>query len=279
MFRTSNPTMKPELFSPAQSWDDVSVEQGPSEARVKRAPVSHMTIQGTVNASFFLLAICVGTALLGWRGGLPVEAGGLGWNPMLIFLGGGLGGFVVAMITAFNPRGAMITAPIYAALEGVFVGGISAWYAQAFAQDNGALNTGLIFNAVLLTFGIFGGMLMGYTTRAIRPGPTFNKIVIAATFGIVIYGLIAFVASMFGAPSLASVYDPSNGGLISIGFSLFVVAIASANLILDFQLIEEGAANKAPKYMQWYGGFALLVTLVWLYLEVLRLLAKLQSRD
>lgn len=274
MFRTSNPSMKPELFSPAQSWDDVSVEQGPSQASVKPARASHMTVQGTVNISFFLLAICVGTALVGWNGILE-----WGWNPMVTVFGGAVGGFILAMITFFRPQASPITAPIYAGFEGIFVGGISALYAVNFAEDSGALNTGLIFNAVLLTFGIFGGMLMGYTTRAIRPGPTFNKIVIAATFGIFIYGIVAFVASMFGAPSLASVYDPSNGGLISIGFSLFVVAIASANLILDFQLIEEGAANKAPKYMQWYGGFALLVTLVWLYLEVLRLLAKLQSRD
>jgi uncharacterized YccA/Bax inhibitor family protein len=152
-------------------------------------------------------------------------------------------------------------------------------YAARFAKEGGALNTEMVFNAALLTFGILGGLLTGYSVGVIRPGPWFRNAVVAGTIGVCLYGLVAMVASFFGSFSLASVYDPTNGGMISIGFSLLVVGLASANLVLDFESIEMGAKHRAPRYMEWYGAFGLMVTLVWLYLEILRLLGKLRSND
>jgi len=205
---------------------------------------------------------------------------------MLVVMGGGILGFIIALVCTFKPTTAPITAPLYALCQGFFVGGISAVYAARFSTPVSAsvggstsgmsLNSGLIFNAALLTFGILGALCFAYGSRLIRPGPWFRNTVIVGTLGACAYALIAMVASMFGAPSLASVYDPNNGGLISIGFSLLLVCLASANLVLDFEMIEHGVNARAPRYMEWYGAFGLMVTLVWLYLEVLRLLAKLR---
>jgi len=282
MFRTSNPAFRNSAYESPETWDSHEGRLGavPDEksAAVEAKPGA-MSIQGTCNKSLLLLTICVATALVGWKGYLE-----WGWSPMAILLGGGLGGFVVALITIFKPRLSPFTAPLYAALEGVFVGGISALYAERFAQPAGedgglVLNTELIFNAGLLTFGILGGMLVGYTTRIIRPGPLFRKIWMTATLGVIFYFIIAMLASLFGFFSLASVFSPENGGLVSIGFSLLLVGLASTGLILDFEMVEVGVKNGAPTYMEWYSGFAILVTLVWLYLELLRLLAKLQSRE
>lgn len=291
MFRTSNPAFsRNEAYQPAQTWDDLAdqgrIDDMPAEVAPSRASAGGkvMTVQGAVNKSFFLLALCTTTAIIGWN--ITTSADPI-ISPMWLLLGGGLGGLLVSLVCIFAPKTTPVTAPLYATLEGFFLGAISAFYAQRFgdptpAAEGGkavALNTGLIFNAILLTFGITGGMLVGYTTKLIRPGPVFRNGVIAATLGVCLYGLIAFVAAMFGAPGLASVYDPSNGGLVSIGFSAFVVLLASANLILDFDMIHNAARSRAPRYMEWYSAFGLMVTLVWLYLEVLRLLAKLQSRE
>ncbi len=283
MFRTSNPAFNKDEFKPAQTWDDVSARGGeyapaadaPGRPAIPRA--NHMTINGTVTKSFLLLGMCMATAMLAWNLSLDgAEPTGMLYP---LFLGGLLGGLVFGLVCSFAPKTAPVTAPLYALADGLFVGGVSAWYAVAFSEKSEMLNTQLIFNAALLTFGIFGGLLAGYGTGMIRPGPIFKKVVITGTLGLLVYIGIAFIAGLFGNGSLWSVYDPSNGGLVSIGFSLLVVALASANLVLDFDFIEHGAKNKAPKYMEWYGGFGLLVTLVWLYVEVLRLLAKLQSRD
>lgn len=285
MFRTANPAFNKDEFKPAQTWDDVAAQHpgaampsAPSESGVpKLAKAAHMTVGGTVNKTFLLLAMCMSTAILSWNMSLD------GAEPtslmMPFLLGGVLGGLVLGLVCSFAPKTAPVTAPLYALAEGCFVGGISALYAVRFSGESGMLNSGLIFNAGLLTFGIFGGLLTGYATGMIRPGPVFKKMVVTATLGVFLYALIAMGASLFGSYSLASVYNPSNGGLVSIGFSLLLVGIASANLVLDFDFIEHGAKNQAPRYMEWYGGFGLLVTLVWLYVEVLRLLAKLQSRE
>lgn len=281
MFRTSNPAFarQPE-FQPAQSWDDLQsqgrVDSLPGTSTTAASGGKHMTVQGTVNKSFFLLALCVGTALLGWNITMspdPII------SPGLMMIGSLIGGLVVAMICCFAPKTSPVTAPLYALIEGFFVGGISAVYAVRFAKEGGALNTEMVFNAALLTFGILGGLLTGYSVGLIRPGPWFRNAVIAGTVGVCLYGAVAMVAALFGSFSLASVYDPTNGGLISIGFSLLVVGLASANLVLDFESIEMGARHRAPRYMEWYGAFGLLVTLVWLYLEILRLLGKLRSSD
>jgi uncharacterized YccA/Bax inhibitor family protein len=287
MFRTSNPAFTHNsAFSPAQTWDDLE-SQGragdmPGHAKpVRAASPTTMTVQGTVNKTFFLLALAVTTAVFAWTQALSAEP----IVPVgLLIFGGAIGGLIVGLICCFAPKTAPITAPLYALLEGLFLGGISAYYAQRFGgnptpQAGGAamsLNTGLIFNAMLLTFGILGGLLVGYTTKIIRPGPIFRNVVMAGTLGVCIYFVIAMVAGMFGSFSLASVYSPSNGGMVSIGFSLLLVALAAGNLVLDFEFIHEGVRNGAPRRMEWYGAFGLMVSLVWLYLEVLRLLAKLR---
>jgi len=284
MFRTSNPALRNDAFRPAQTWDDLE-RQGrggvitATGADTEAAPVadrSVMTLSGTVNKSFILLGMCLTTAIFAWTVTTrpdPIVA------PGLLVFGGAIAGLILALVCSFKPKTAPVTAPLYALAEGLFVGGISAFYAMSFAKPGAGLATGLVFGAILMTFGIFGGVLMGYRMGWIRATPGFTKFVVAATLGVCLYAVLALVLSLFGITGLASMYDPSNGGLLSIGFSAFVVILASANLVLDFETISNGVQNKAPKYMEWFGGFALLVTLVWLYIEVLRLLAKIQSRD
>ena len=135
---------------------------------------------------------------------------------------------------------------------------------------------GIVTNAIFLTVGILLSLLMAYKSGLIKPTENFKLGVVAATGGIFIIYLISIIMSLFG--SGMSIMDPNNASLMSIGFSIFVVIIASLNLVLDFDFIEEGSERGAPKYMEWYGAFGLLVTLIWLYLEILRLLAKLNSR-
>ncbi|MEO1128151.1 MAG: Bax inhibitor-1/YccA family protein [Planctomycetota bacterium] len=280
MFRTSNPALRNDAYS--QSWDDLGgqVSYGNERAAAAGGP-KIMTMQGTVNKSALLISFCAASALFAWNLSLDQAEGAVamtGWTFPLL-LGGLLGGFLTMLIASFKPQASVVLGPICAICEGGFVGALSAVYAVQFAADSDMLNTGLIFNAALLTFGIFGGLLAAYSTKMLRPNKTFYNVVITASMGVGLYALVAIGASFFGAPSLASVFDPSNGGLLSIGFSVVLVLLASANLVLDFDLINNGVKNRAPKYMEWYSGMALLVTLVWLYVEVLRLLAKLQSRD
>ena len=177
--------------------------------------------------------------------------------------------FIVAMVTIFKKTWAPVTVPIYAVLEGLALGGISYMYKEAFYP-------GIVSQAILLTVSIFAALLFAYKTRIIKPTENFKLGVFAATGGIFLVYIASLIMSFFGASM--PIMDPSNASLLSIGFSLFVVVIASLNLVLDFDFIEEGAEKGAPKYMEWYGAFGLLVTLVWLYLEILRLLAKLNSR-
>lgn len=298
MFRTANPAFNNDAYKPAQTWDDLGPSQevlGTDDSvaaarRVSReSRPSTMTINGTVTKSSLLIATCAIVAMVTW--GLSNigtnEAGEIVANTGVVMgslFGGLLLGLLLFFVTMFKPQISTYTAMPYAACEGAFVGGISAMYATRFAteSDGGALapNTGLILNAGLLTFGIFGGLLAAYAMKLVRPNKTFYNITIVGTIGVCLYGLIAMVASFaFGSYDLISVYDPNNGGLLSVGFSLLLVGLASANLVLDFDQINVAVKNKAPRYMEWFSGMALLVTLVWLYVEVLRLLAKLQSRD
>jgi uncharacterized YccA/Bax inhibitor family protein len=183
---------------------------------------------------------------------------------------GFVGGFIVAFVTIFNKEWSPTTVPIYAVLEGLALGGISKMYADAFEP-------GIIPQAIMLTLGILFALLFAYKSKIIQATENFKLGIFAATAGIGVVYLISFLMSMFGSGGLP-VMNPANSSMLSIGFSLFVVVIASLNLVMDFDFIEEGAANGAPKYMEWYGAFGLLVTLIWLYLEILRLLAKLSSR-
>ena len=218
-----------------------------------------MTLQGTVNKTTFSLL-------------LLIAAGSFTFSPDYSWLiwPGFIGGFIVALITIFKKQWAPITVPIYAILEGLALGGISYMYQDRFYD-------GIVSQAILITVSIFLALLFAYKTRIINPSENFKLGIFAATGGIALVYIASWVMAIFGASM--PIMDPSNASFMSIGFSLFVVVIASLNLVLDFDFIEEGAEKGAPKYMEWYGAFGLLVTLVWLYLEILRLLAKLSGRD
>lgn len=221
-----------------------------------------MTMRGTAGKTLGLVLLTVFASSFTWQ---AVAAGNTGIL-MPALLVGGLGGFVVAMVTVFKPHLSPYTAPLYAVLEGLLLGGISALYNARFQ--------GIPLQAVGLTFGVFIAMLVLYGTRTIQATERFRTGVVAATMGIAIMYLLSWVLSMFGV-SMTFLHDSSP---LSIGISLLVVGIAALNLILDFDLIERGVAHGAPRFMEWYASFGLLVTLVWLYLELLRLLSKLQGR-
>ena len=225
---------------------------------------STMTLNGTVNKSGILLALILVTAAFVWdKYEGPQSAGAI--MPWVAV--GGIGGFILAMITIFKKTWAPVTAPAYALLEGLFLGGISAMFEARFP--------GIVMQAVGLTFGTLAALLIAYRSGLIRATENFKLGVVAATGGIFILYLVNFGMSFFGK-SIPFIHE---SGLMGIGFSAFVVVIAALNLVLDFDFIENGVEAGAPKYMEWYGAFGLMVTLVWLYLEILRLLSKLQSRN
>ena len=223
-----------------------------------------MTLQGTVNKTGILLALVVIGATYTWN--LFFQDG----NPaavMPIAIGGAIGGLVFALITMFKKEWAGVTAPVYAVLEGLFLGGVSAIFEAQFP--------GIVIQATGLTLGTLASLLLLYKLGIIKPTENFRLMVVSATMGIGILYVISLVMNMFGSGGIGFIHS---NGLFGIGFSLFVVAIAALNLVLDFDFIEQGSEQGAPKYMEWFGAFALMVTLIWLYLEMLRLLAKLRSR-
>ena len=222
-----------------------------------------MTISGTVNKTAILLGLVVISALFMWNKVYGLE------NPAAYFpwlIGSSIAGLVIAMITIFKKTVAPITAPLYALVEGVVVGVLSAFFETVYP--------GIVFQATLLTFGTLFALLTAYKSGLIRATENFKLGVAAATGGIFLIYLASFILGFFGV-SVPFIHE---SGWIGIGFSLFVVVIAALNLVLDFDFIENGAKAGAPKYMEWYGAFGLLVTLIWLYIEMLRLLAKLRSR-
>ena len=216
-----------------------------------------MTIGGTVNKTAMSLLLLMATASYTWG------------NPSTgLMMFGIFGGLMLAIITIFKKTWAPYTVSAYALLEGLALGGISKIFDNQYP--------GIASQAIFLTFGILAALLLAYKTGLIKPTENFKLGVCAATGGIAIMYLISWIMSMFG--SGMSFLSPNNTSMLSIGISLFVVVIASLNLVLDFDFIEEGVEKGAPKYMEWYGAFGLLVTLIWLYLAILRLLAQLQSR-
>jgi uncharacterized YccA/Bax inhibitor family protein len=219
-----------------------------------------MTVEGTVNKTAISLVILLITATWTWNMGLSdPRVGGL-------IMVGVIGGLVTALVTVFKKTWAPYTTPAYAALEGLALGGISAAFESRYP--------GIASQAVFLTFGTLGALLLAYRSGYIRATENFKLGVFAATGGIGLVYLVGFVMSFFGA-GIPLIHE---SGLVGIGFSLIVVMVAALNLVLDFDFIEQGAERGAPKYMEWYGAFGLLVTLIWLYLEMLRLLSKLQER-
>ncbi|MEK6566840.1 MAG: Bax inhibitor-1/YccA family protein [Bacteroidota bacterium] len=246
--RTANPALNAKTF-----------ENLPAVAGVEEM----MTLQGTVNKSALLLGIVVAAAAYTWNLFFS-SADQAAVLPYV--LGGALGGFVVALVTVFKKTWAPLTAPLYAALEGLFLGALSAMMEVEFP--------GIVLQAVSLTFGIFFSLLLAYRSGLIKPSENFKLGVTAATGGIALIYFVTMLLGFFGI-SMPFIHD---NGLFGIGFSVFVVTLASLNLVLDFDFIETGVERGAPKYMEWYASFGLLVTLVWLYLEILRLLAKLARR-
>ena len=213
-----------------------------------------MTLDGAVNKTAILLSLCFGGAFIGWN--VPALA-----MPGLII------GTILAFVTIFrNPAKAGTTAPFYAGFEGIALGGIT-----VFAETQ---YPGIGIQAIGLTFGILASLLFCYKSGIIKPTENFRLMIFSATMGIALLYLVSFIMSFFGS-GIGFIHS---NGMFGIGFSLFVVGIAALNLVLDFDFIEEGAEQGLPKYMEWYGAFSLMVTLVWLYIEILRLLMKLRSR-
>ena len=249
LFKSGNPTLSQKTF----------------EKNLQAEAEGVMTERGTLNKFGFLFLMVMAGAAFTWNAFYQ------GKNVFPWMIGAAIGGLIVAIVLTFKPRLAPYLAPAYGVLEGVFVGAISAYYNYAFAETA----PGIVMQAVGLTFGVVIAMYLLYHFKIIKATQRFKSIVFTATAGIALFYVIAFVLRFFGV-QMPLIHESS---MIGIGFSVFVVAIAALNLIIDFDMIEQGAAMGAPKYMEWYGAFGLLVTIVWLYIEILRLLSKLASRD
>ncbi len=251
--KSSNPALKENIFHKDFSYS--------SEA---------MTINGTMNKTALMLLIVMAGAIFTWNKffaaiAVNPEGGAAAVMPWLVV--GGIGGLITALVTAFRPQSSGISAPIYAIFEGLLLGGLSAIFESMY--------TGIVMRAVALTLAVFLAMLFLYRSGIIKVTEKLKMGIFAATAGIAVVYLVSFIGGFFGM-EFSFLHGNSN---FSIGFSLLVVAIAAFNLVLDFSFIENAAEQGAPKYMEWYGAFGLMVTLIWLYLEILRLLSKLASRD
>jgi len=255
LFQSGNPTLSEKIFS--------------RESNITTSET--MTVRGTINKFGFLLLMVLGGALFTWskyNNSNPFVEGSQTIMPYLWI--GLIGGLICAFTISFKPAWSGYIAPAYGILEGLFIGALS-----AFVNDKLAVRyPGIIMQAVGLTFGVAIAMFLLYNFRIIKATERFKSIIISATAGIAVFYLITMVVRMFGV-NMPFMYDSS---ALGIGISLFVIAIAALNLILDFDMIEKGADMGAPKFMEWYGAFGLLVTMVWLYLEILKLLIRLSGR-
>ena len=238
--RSGNPALRSNTFTQVKRRDSSKV----------------MTIQGTTNKTIILLSVTIGAAYYAW---INPEQFLRFWWALAI------GGFVIALITIFKKEWSPFTAPVYALVEGLFLGAISLVFEQIYP--------GIVMQAIGLTFGTLFSLLIAYKSRLIKVTKNFRLGVVAATGAIALIYLVSIGLRFFdiGVPYI------HESGVVGIGFSLFVVVIAALNLVLDFDFIEHGADVGAPKYMEWYGAFGLIVTLIWLYLEILRLLAKIRD--
>ncbi len=249
-FESRNPVMKEQLYQ--QTAHDVLDADLAQPITIGE----RMTVQGAVNKSLILGGIMLLTAVFAFSSPSP-----------LFMWGGAIGGLIVVLIASFRPQYSPTLAPLYAALEGLFVGAISAMYAYAF--------NGIVFQAITLTMAVFFLMLFIYRAGIIKVTSKFRAGVVMATGAVLVVYLLTWVLSMFGIrmPFL------HEGGLMGIGISLVIVGIASMNLLLDFDNFEKGEQYGAPAYMEWFSAMGLLVTLIWLYIEILRLIALFSSRD
>jgi uncharacterized YccA/Bax inhibitor family protein len=245
IFRSSNPVLKDKVFT--------------GQVAEREA----MTVQGTVNKTGFLLLCVVVTAA--WTWGLAHSDRPEETFPWMI--GGMIGGLIACLVTVFKKEWSAISAPVYALFEGLALGGISAIFEKSYP--------GIAVQSIALTFGVLFVLLLAYKTGLIRATRGFVLGIVCATGGIALVYAANMLMRLFGFGGMSFLYASTPLG---IGISLFVVIIAALNLILDFDMIERGASMGAPKYMEWYGAFAMMVTLIWLYLEILRLLGKTRRR-
>jgi uncharacterized YccA/Bax inhibitor family protein len=251
LFKSGNPTLSEKRFKDTVLDDVVN-------------PAGTMTVRGTLNKFGILFILMMSTAFYAWK---EFSDGG---DVQILWMIGAIGGLIVAIVLMFKKEWSPFLAPAYALLEGLFVGAISASYNFVFAEKAPFI----IIQAVGLTMGVCIAMYLLYSFKIIRATQKFKAIVITATAGLAIFYLITFILSFFGI-SIPFLHEGSTFGII---FSLIVVGLAALNLIIDFDMIETGSELGAPKFMEWYGAFGLMVTVVWLYLEILRLLSKLNKR-
>ena len=254
LFKTSNPALSDKTFE--------NLSRAQYGGVIDES--TQMTLNGTVNKTGILLVCVIATAAWVWHSFLQSRDMADVGLPMMV---GVFGGLIVAMVTIFKKEWSAVTAPIYALLEGLFLGGLSAMLDLRYP--------GVAMQAVGLTFGTLFVMLMAYRSGVIPVTAKLRMGIVAATGGIALLYFLEIVLGFFGIQFVSI----NGGGFIGIAFSLFVVAIAALNLVLDFDFIEKGVEFGAPKYMEWYGAFGIIVTLVWLYLEILRLLSKTRSRN
>ncbi len=245
--RSSNPVMTGRIYEKAGSALSDNV----------------MTINGTINKIGLMLLLVIASASYTWNLVLGDDPGRVGTLAIV----GGIGGFIMALVTVFSPKSSPYTAPVYAILEGMFLGAISAVINARYP--------GVAFQAVLLTIGTLFTMLFLYRSGTIRATPKFRRGVMMATGAVFFAYMISWIMSLFGMP----MGFMHSSGPLGILISLVIIVIAALNLIMDFDFIEKGSQMGAPKYMEWYGAFGLIVTLVWLYIEFLRLLSRFAGRD
>ncbi len=254
LFNSGNPTLSEKIFG--------------SSSNLTNTQSGVMTVSGTINKFGFLMLMVIGAASFNWHLYSEQNTGMM----QILMMVGIFGGLILALIMSFKPNTAAYLAPAYGILEGLFIGGISAIVNDAFSKKY----PGIVLQAVGLTFGVALAMYLLYSFRIIKATEKFKSVVISATVGIAIFYGITMLLRLFGVQlGFMSIED---GGLLGIGISLFVVAIAALNLIMDFDMIEKGAEMGAPKNMEWYGAFGLLVTIVWLYIEMLKLLMRFANR-
>ena len=260
LFQSGNPALSEKKFS-STVLDHVISNTGDT-----------MTVRGTLNKFGFIFLMTLGSSYYSWK---EAVAGGNAWPMILVGVFGGLG---VAITISFKKEWSPYLAPLYGLLQGLFLGAVSAYFELAVPAGQNAYSggySGIVMQAIGLTFAVVTAMYLLYKFNIIRATQRFKAIIFTATAGIGIFYLALWILSFFHVNMPSFLIE---GSPLGIGFSLFVVALAAMNLILDFDMIEKGAEMGAPKYMEWYGAFGLLVTIVWLYMEILRLLSKLNRR-
>lgn len=249
MLRTSNPAFSKKVLSSAL----INSEEG------------IMSVNGTIQKTAIMLLLTIVAAAYTWQK-FYIGGPALAQNWMI---GGAIGGFIAAMVIVFKKEWAHIVAPIYAILEGLFLGSISAFFNQMFPTE------GIVMRAIALTFAVLLAMLLAYRTGMIKPTQKFKAGVLAATGGIAIAYFVSILLNLFGV-NMSFMFNSSPLGIL---ISLVIVVVAALNLILDFDFIEQGSKAGLSKNMEWYAAFGLMVTLIWLYIEILRLLSLFAGRD